>query len=217
MIKAVIFDMDGVLIDSEPFHNINNAKVFSEYGIEYKKEFAHNFFGLALTEFIENVGSFYGKKLPLEELKLKLPNRIEPFYKKSIPLTKNAKKTLGMLNGKYKLALATSTHRKVADIVLKRLGISGTISASVAGDEIKNGKPNPEIFLKAAKLLGVNSAECIVIEDSPNGMNAVKAAKMLLIAYKADHNNYIDFSLADYVIEDLREIPKIIEKINKEY
>lgn len=206
--------MDGVLINSEPFHLKTNKKLFKEYEIDYLDKDAHIFFGLGIKEFFKKVSEIYKKEIPFKEAYVKDKKMMAINYRRLIPLNPQAKRVLVALQAVYKMALATSTSKKLAESALKRLNLMKAFQVLVFGDEVENGKPNPEIYLKTAKKLDLSANECIVVEDSINGMKAARKASMKVIAYKAKHNNYQDFSLADYVVEDLREIPKILEKIN---
>lgn len=208
--------MDGVLIDSEPFHIKTNKKLFKEYGIDYLPKDAHKFFGLGIKEFYQKISKVYKKEVPFKEAYAKDKKMMAISYKSLIPLNHQAKEALTTLQTVYKMALATSTPKVLAESALKRLKLIKLFGVLVFGDEVENGKPNPEIYLKTARKLDLSPNECIVVEDSINGMKAARNAGMKVIAYKAKHNNYQDFSVADFVIEDLREIPKILKELNQE-
>lgn len=208
--------MDGVLIDSEPFHLKTNKKLFKEYGIDYLDKDAHIFFGLGIKEFFKKVSEVYKKEVPFKEAYAKDKKMMTISYRRLIPLNPQAKRVLVALQAVYKMALATSTSKKLAESALKRLNLMKAFQVLVFGDEVENGKPNPEIYLKTAKKLDLSANECIVVEDSINGMKAARNTGMKVIAYKAKHNNYQDFSLADFVVEDLREIPKILKILNND-
>ena len=156
MIKAVIFDMDGVLVDS--------GQITSD-------------------------GRF--------------------------PLVQNAKKLVEALaeSGQYLLGLSTSSHRSSAEAVLGREGVMKYLQASTCGNEVKFGKPDPEVFIRTIEKLGVEPGECVVIEDSANGMRGAKAAGALVIARKARHNERQDFSSADAVVEDLLDVLDILKSL----
>lgn len=214
MIKAIIFDMDGVLVDSENHHHATEIAAFRHFGIELDPEVNRKYKGVPLKKHFSSLVEELKLKTSLDDLLNKQNENLEKVFSIDANLFEGAIETLQDLSSKYKIALATSSEKVFVEIVLKRFNLEKYFDCLVTADDIKKGKPDPEIFLKAAKLLGLKPNECAVIEDSLAGMKAAKAAGMFLIAHKAHHNRNLDFSLADFVVEDLREIPKILEKIN---
>lgn len=209
-IKAVIWDMDGVIVDSEHHHHATEIETFKYFGVDVPEEVNRKFKGAPLIEHFKGLKEEFDVSVPLDDLLSKQNEFIKQIFSERADLFENVKKVLLQLKNYYKQGLATSTERKFVDIVLKRFGFEEVFDVITCGDEVKQGKPNPEIFLKAAQKLNLNPPEIVVIEDSMNGFKAAKAAGMLLIAHKAHHNEDLDFSLADFVVEDLREIPGIL-------
>ena len=121
---------------------------------------------------------------------------------------------LESLQKDYKLAIASNGERLIWQDYLSRNNLLKYFDIVIFGEDVINPKPNPESFLKVADSLNVNPSEAVVVEDSESGFKAAKEAGMKLVARKAKHNKDKDFSLADYIVEDLREIPKIVERIN---
>lgn len=217
MIKAIIWDMDGVLIDSEHIHAQIESEALSKVGINIPpEEITKRYSGTKIEEEFSDAIEKSGKKVDFDQL-MKMRNQlIEKDFVKQVGTIPFAYETLKKLSNKYKQSLATSTEQGYAEAVLKRNKLLDFFNAKMFGTMVEKSKPNPEIFLKAAELLEVKPNESIVIEDSIHGFNAAKSAGMVLIARKGSHNQTIDFSLADFIIEDLREVPNIIESINSE-
>lgn len=209
MIRAVIWDMDGVIIESEPYHIKAEIETLREQGIDLTQEVAKQYFGLRTEEYFRALSARYKVDLPIEKMLERHAQVLAAYYIQS-PLVPNARETLSLLHRKHKQGLATSTKRKLAEIQLRRFSLSQYFDSMVFGDEVKKGKPNPEMFLAACSKLGVKPQEAAIIEDAESGFRAGKKAGMLVIGRKAEHNRDQDFSLADHVISDLKEIPRIL-------
>lgn len=210
-VKAILWDMDGVLIDSESHYRRAEVGLFAKFGIQISDEIGKNFMGVPFSKYFPELAKKYNKKVDLEVALEQYNQLIVDLYTNEVALTPKIIDVLKSLNSKYLFALATSTRKELAELVLKRLNLYIFFKVKIFGNQVRNSKPDPEIFLLAAKKLGVSPKECIVIEDSFNGIKAGKAAGMKVIAYKAEHNSFFDFSSADYVVEDLREILGILD------
>jgi HAD superfamily hydrolase (TIGR01509 family) len=217
MIKAVIFDMDGVLVDSEK-HDANlEIAVLREFGVAVTSEQMREYVGTNVRDFVKQVAKDFDVDLPVGEVIKKLDQEREIYYGEIFPLVPHVKGVLESLSQKYLLGLSTSTSKKHAESILGRFGILNLLRARTFGDEVERGKPDPEIYVRTAdKLSGLagenlNMSECVVVEDSRNGMHGVKAAGMKLIARRAGHNMHVDFSLADAVIDDMLEIEGVLQ------
>src|SRR3989344_5582529 len=210
MIKAVIWDMDGVIIDSEDHHHEGEIATFKHFGVDVPEEVNKQYKGAPLHEHFKGLKERLNVQTPLNELLEKQNEHIHKMYSEHVELFESVKKVLFELKKKYKQGLSTSSERKLVSIVLNRFGIESAVDAITCGDEVDHGKPAPDIFLRTAQKLGFEPTESVVIEDSLNGIKAGKEAGMVVIAHKAHHNRDIDFSLADFIVEDLREIPKIL-------
>lgn len=173
-IKGIIFDMDGVLVDSERVSYKFWTKAFEKYGYDYSMEVHYNLLGRNTSSIRNVLGNIFGEELPLDDIyKYKTEEMLKYLEDIGVPAKTGVFEILEFLksNG-YKIALATSTNRDKAIQRLERAGISVQFDAMICGDEVENSKPNPEIFLKAAKKLNLNPKECMVIEDSPAGVEA---------------------------------------------
>jgi beta-phosphoglucomutase-like phosphatase (HAD superfamily) len=204
-----------VLIDSEHIHAEIESQALGQVGITIPpEEITKRYSGTKIEEEFNDAVKKSGKRVDLELL-MKIRNKlIEEDFVKKVGTISFAQEVMEELSKKYKQALATSTEQLYAEAVLDRNKLLNLFNAKMFGTMVKKSKPNPEIFLKAADLLKVKPHESVVVEDSIHGFNAAKSAGMALIARKGNHNQTIDFSLADFIIEDLREIPDILQSIN---
>jgi HAD superfamily hydrolase (TIGR01549 family) len=214
MIKAVLFDVDGVLLDSEEIHYAVEAQALRAFDIPatvdmIKKQYS----GSRLDVEFSEIAKKFNKTIVFEEVLKERDKLLKIALKDGFPKAPFVEEMLSDLSKKYLLALATMGEKHFIGEEIKRSNLQQYFKVSIFGEDVSNSKPDPEIFLKAAKLLGVKPDECIVIEDSARGIKAGKNAGMPVIARKADHNQSADLSLADYVVKDLREISKVISKI----
>jgi len=207
MIRAVIFDMDGVIVDSEPMHIEAEKQTLLKHGIKITTEELRSYTGTtAEFEFNDLIRKyklntttdslFREKERVLFRL---LAGKTQP-TKGVLDLIRNLKK-----HG-FKLGIATSGHRKLAHYYLDKLGIEQLFDTVVCSEDITHSKPDPEIFLKAAKKLGVDPAECVVIEDSKLGIEAATEAGMKRIGYRNPNSGNQDLSNADLVISDFTKL-----------
>jgi beta-phosphoglucomutase family hydrolase len=215
MIKAIIFDMDGVVADYQIQDFTAWRRIFKEYGFNLSYDKYLSFLGMKGEEII---GKNINPNIPTEEA-LKIVNRKEKYFieeiRKNRPQpTKGLKKLLTTLSrANLKIGLGTSAPSYKTNIVLKILGIKGFFNSIVTADEVCKGKPNPEIYLKVAKKLNVKPKECIVIEDAPKGIEAAKNAGMKCIAIPTTHKK-AELKNADKIINSFNKLTmKVIESI----
>jgi HAD superfamily hydrolase (TIGR01509 family) len=182
-LQAVIFDMDGVIIDSEELWFRVGESLLSIYGIDYTEELRKKIMGMGSRETMELIKRTYSIEDSVGCL-LEQRDRIvlKVFNENIIPLIPNAVEFIKMVSGNgYKTALASSSPQELIDLVINRLGLAGYFSAIVSGDRAERGKPYPDIYLLTAKELEVDNRGCLVLEDSPNGVKAAKNAGMKCI------------------------------------
>ncbi len=207
MIKAVVFDMDGVVIDSEIIHTraIKEA-LKQELGLDVDKDEILEYIGLFYPEKLEKIL----KKRNIQKDVNKLTERAKMIFK---GLTKHVRLMPGFLDliktvikNNFKTALASSSPRDYIEEISSMLDIEKYFDVIIAGDEVKNRKPNPECYLLTAKKLGLKPEECLVIEDSVPGVIAAKEAGMKCIAKPNPYVKDGDFSRADMIVNSLEEI-----------
>lgn len=180
-VDAVIFDMDGVLIDSERLSFKCFQEVLKDYDYEMDEKIYLKFIGRNIDGIRGVLKKEYGEDFPFEEIyKKKSKMALEFTNKNGVKVKPDVHKLLDYLNNKkYKIAVATSTRRERALELLEEAGVKDKVNCVVCGDQVEHSKPNPEIFLKAANGLEVKPENCMVIEDSDAGITAAHAAKMV--------------------------------------
>lgn len=217
MIKAVIFDMDGVIIDSEPLH----YKVFMSYtqeklGVTISNEEYNTFIGTTNKSIFSMVQQKHGIRGDLDAIVEEYEEQIFTHL-----MTNKSEKPIDgvgtiirlLQQSNIKLALASSSPKKLITIIIKMFKLEPFFTAAVSGQEVKRGKPAPDIFLRAAELLGVLPEECLVIEDSRNGVMAAKEAGMKCIGFYNPHSGNQDLSQADKIIKSFAEISNDMESV----
>jgi len=206
--------MDGVIIDSEPLHRQIDRQLLGKYGVEISIEEHATFTGITDYHMWSILKERYKLAPSVEELvKQKKQQFVENLHK--VKLVDNFYDfMLALYNERYLLALASSNVRQAVDKVLKIFNLAKYIKVSVSGEEVIKGKPDPEIFLKAAKKLDVKPDNCLVIEDAFAGIQAAKAAGMKCIGFKNPNTANQDLSAADLVVESFKELnPDIIKRL----
>ena len=216
-IRAVIFDLDGVLADSEPAWDDIDAKLLSEYGVTYRGEYHREVLGVSYKGSVEFFKKTFNITAPTEELMRRRGEIATEFFANRIglfPHTKEVLENLQQMNPPVRLGLATSSVSVSARPFLGRHQLTSFFEVIVTGDEIERGKPAPDIYLRAAEKLDIAPSECLVIEDSLSGVAAAKAAKMRVAAIPdrrfVDPNEYK--KEADYVLVDLAEIATLVRE-----
>ncbi|SEH31727.1 hexitol phosphatase HxpB [Chryseobacterium culicis] len=203
-LKAVIFDMDGVLIDSEKFWTQAELDVFSSYGVQVTDELA------AQTRYMttQQVTEFWYERFPWEnfdssDLENKVVTRvIEMIQNQDCTMSGVQEFIKNLKNNEYKIGLATNAPLRVAHVVLDKLQVRHLFDAVHSSEFETQGKPHPAVYLTSAKNLGVSPEHCIAIEDSHSGLKAAKAAGMQTIIFtnsdESMHSNLADFKILDF-------------------
>ena len=214
--RAVIFDLDGVLADSEPWWNEIDAKLLAEYGMKYCGEYHQNVLGVSYRLAIEFYKKTFGLSVPTEEMMRRRGEIATEFFANRIDLFPSVKPTLEELRQmNLRLAVATSSVSASARPFLDRHKLTSFFEVIVTGEEVDRGKPYPDIYLRAAEKLNVATDASLVIEDSLSGIAAAKAANMQVAAIPdtrfVDPGQYE--KTADYLLKDLQEVPALIRDI----
>jgi HAD superfamily hydrolase (TIGR01509 family) len=213
--RAVIFDLDGVLADSEPWWNEIDATLLAEYGVRYRGEYHRDVLGVSYQLAVEFYKKMFGLSVPTDEMMRRRGEIAIDFFANRIGLFPSAKPVLEELRQmRLLLAVATSSVGASARPFLDRHELTQFFEVIVTGQEVEHGKPHPDIYLRAAEKLRVTSDACLVIEDSLSGITAGKAAKMRVAAIPdarfVDPRDYANE--ADYILSNLSEIPELIRR-----
>ncbi|MGV8997908.1 MAG: HAD family hydrolase [Parvibaculaceae bacterium] len=176
-VNAVIFDMDGLLLDTERVYRVVLQQACAAHDYEMTDALFHSLIGVPGPAGFDIIRKHFGAPFPMDLYKQSIGELVEVHFADGVPLKAGAGELLHGLNASgIPIALATSSSRVVAERHLVHAGIRDHFEIIFTGDDVTNGKPNPEIFLKAANALAIAPAHCIVLEDSHNGIRAAHAA-----------------------------------------
>jgi len=206
-IKAIIFDMDGVISDTIGHHTSAESVVLSKYGIHYSPdEIIKKFNALPDHEFYKILFSEIGKEPDLEKLDKEKFIVFKKLADEKLIATPGAITLIYVLSkNNFLLGVASSAPSKIVDLVLTKLQIKKKFKSITTPEDVKKGKPFPDSFLYTAKKLGVSPQECLVIEDAPRGIEAAKKSGMKCIAIATTHNAK-DLQGADKIINSFEEL-----------
>lgn len=208
--KAFIFDMDGVLIDSEPLHTRTKLSALRHYGVSFAAERLSSYVGRSTRElFCEAVTEQGLSGIDIGEMvdyKHKLYLDILRDDHDLQPIEGSKELIESLRAAALPLALASSAGRKVIESVLERFFLTDYFSAVLSGAELPRSKPDPAVYLLAAQRLKVLPEDCVVLEDSASGVAAAKSAGMYCIAYHNPHSGKQDLGKADRIVEHIAEI-----------
>jgi len=205
MISSVIFDLDGLLADTEGLHCQAYQMALAESGVvlgqtDYAEHWVRH--GLGISDWV----TVHGLDLDPFALRLRKSEHYLALLTSSLHPMEGALELLAGLNGKLRIALASSSYRDAIDGVLARLDISHYFETIVSGLDVERVKPAPDIFLETASRLGVGASECVVLEDAEKGVIAADLAGMRCIAVPNDLTKHHDFSRATRVCRSLNEV-----------
>lgn len=203
MIKAVIFDRDGMIINSEKTHVECVVKAFKEFGIEISEEEKEYIVGRHTKDYMAHFMKKYS--FPEEDF---FKTQRECFYKlyNTIELFPDTIALIKELSKKYPLGLTTNGSRMSTDLLINRAKLQGLFKAIVTSDDYSKRKPDPEPYSVTAKKLKFKPEECVVIEDSSVGVESAKRAGMKCIAVPNEYTKHQDFSKADLVVDSVTKI-----------
>jgi HAD superfamily hydrolase (TIGR01509 family) len=181
-IAAVVFDLDGVLIESEAVWDAARRAVVAEAGGHWREGATRAMLGMSAPEWSSYVHDELGVPLEPEEINHRVVAYVLERYRRELPLLPGAVAAVRRLAACWPLGLATSSNRPVIAAVLEASGLTDSFAVTVSGDEVKRGKPAPDVYIEALRQLGVQPDAAAAIEDSANGLRAAAAAGMLVVA-----------------------------------
>ncbi|MEM7008630.1 MAG: HAD family phosphatase [Thermodesulfobacteriota bacterium] len=213
MIKAVIFDMDGVMIDSEPLWEKTERILLKRRGIEYTADYRDQIVGLNQNDSGKLLVETFNLKDSVEEIIDERVVILTGIYEEELEVVKELIPLLNQLQDlDYKLAVASSSPLRVINFVLDMFSLHQYFPVVVSGECTDDGKPHPAIYLHTAKRLEIDPSECVAIEDSINGVKSAKAAGMHCIAVPDKRLTQDQFKIADLIVPSLNRIsPDLIK------
>lgn len=212
---AVIFDLDGVLMDSEQRWNGAKGALVRETGGRWRDEAPSVMMGMSSPEWAAYLREELGVPMDVDAISRDVVRRMEDGYRASLPLLPGAGDAVRALAERWPLGLASSSNREIIDLVLDLAGFGDAFRVTVSSEEVERGKPAPDVYLAAARGLGVEAGRCVAIEDSSNGLRSAHAAGMAVIAVPNPHYppDADALSLAAASVSVVGEItPELVER-----
>jgi len=208
VISAVVFDMDGVLLASEEVWDAVRETYVRERGGRYDEEIQRAMMGMSSTEWSRYLHETAGVPDEPAAINAEVVRRMLASYRVHLPLIEGAADAVHRLAANYPLGLASSSNREIIDTVLDVAGLAACFTATVSSEEVAHGKPEPDVYLEAARRLAVEPTQCAAVEDSHGGIRSAKAAGMRVIAipnptYPPDEES---LAQADTVLRSLDEL-----------
>lgn len=206
-IKAILFDLDGVLIDSEPLHFEAHKKAAAHYGIDLSLE-DYMQFGVATGDdfLYGKMSEKFGVEINKDEISEMKKQHYREILDEKGKLMPGISEVLQKFSPEYELAIVSSGTSDSVEYVLAKFDIRKYFKAIITGDDVRNVKPFPDVYLKALEKLGISRDECVAIEDSATGIEAAKAAGIRCIAIPNDFTKNQDFSKADALLSEAGEL-----------
>jgi HAD superfamily hydrolase (TIGR01509 family) len=207
-VEAVVFDLDGVLIQTEEVWDEVREQYVRERGGRYDAEAQRAMMGMSSTEWSRFLHDELGVPDEPEAISAEVVRRMEARYRERLPLIDGAVEAVQRLAARWPLGLASSSNRPLIDAVLELAGLAEYFRATVSSEEVARGKPAPDVYLETARRLGVAPDRCAAIEDSHSGIRSAKAAGMRVLAIPNPSFPPGDdaLSLADDVLGSLAEL-----------
>jgi HAD superfamily hydrolase (TIGR01509 family) len=208
VIDAVVFDLDGLLLDSEQVWDEVREQLARERGGRWHDQAQRDMMGMSSTEWSSYMHDVIGLPEPPEQISGEVVRRLAERYREQLPVIPGAREAVERLAARWPLGLASSSNRELIDLVLDLLGVKHLFAATVSSEEVARGKPAPDVYREAARRLRVEPTTAAAVEDSHNGILAAKAAGMRVIAIPNTHFPPDEGALreADVVMGSLAEL-----------
>jgi HAD superfamily hydrolase (TIGR01509 family) len=208
VIEAVVFDLDGVILDSEELWNEVREGLARERGGRWSERATTDMMGMSSTEWSRYMHEVVGLREPPDEINREVVGRMVERYAERLPLIDGSVAAVQRLAARWPLGLASSSNRELIDRALDVSGIAPLFRATVSSEEVERGKPAPDVYLEAARRLGVEPTRCTAIEDSASGIRSAHAAGMRVVAIPnrafSPPRDVLD--LATLVLESISEL-----------
>jgi HAD superfamily hydrolase (TIGR01509 family) len=217
VIEAVVFDLDGVLIDSEEVWDEARRQFVNEQGGRWHDRAQRDMMGMSSIEWSRYVNEKLAVDLPPERISEEVMRRLAGLYRRSLPLLPGARETVERLAARWPLGLASSSNRELIELVLELSGLAKDFRTTLSSEEVERGKPAPDVYFEVARRLDVEPSRCIAIEDSHNGILSAAAASMPVIAIpnRAFPPGEEALSRVAWVLDALSELtPELIEQVD---
>jgi beta-phosphoglucomutase-like phosphatase (HAD superfamily) len=208
VIEAVVFDLDGVIVDSEQVWDDVREAYVHETGGAYGDQSARDMMGMSSPEWSRYMADTLGVPGTPEEINAAIVERMLARYGDAPPLIEGAVAAVRRIAAYVPLAIASSSNPELIDVVLRSSGLAADFVAAVSSQEVPRGKPSPDVYLEAARRLGADPVRCGAVEDSHNGIRSAKAAGMRVVAVPNPHYPPDDeaLALADVVVSSIGEL-----------
>jgi HAD superfamily hydrolase (TIGR01509 family) len=214
VIDAVVFDLDGVIVDSEHLWDEVRQQLAEERGRRWHDRASRDMMGMSSVEWSRYMHDVIGLEETPEEINTEVVRRLEAIYRERLPLIPGAVEAVQALAERWPLGLASSSNRELIDFVLEVSSLDRFFRATVSSEEVPRGKPAPDVYLEAARRLETAPERCAAVEDSEAGIRSAKAAGMRAIAIPNPHFPPVAEALeaADVVLESVAELtPEVVE------
>jgi HAD superfamily hydrolase (TIGR01509 family) len=213
---AVIFDLDGVLMDSEQLWNEAKEAVVREAGGRWREDAPRAMMGMSSPEWSAYMHETLEVPTAPEEINRDVVERMHRLYHERNPLLPGAVETVEALAARWPLGLASSSNPEIIELALESAGLTARFVATVSSEEVARGKPAPDVYLEAARRVGVEPGRCVAIEDSENGLRAAAAAGMGVVATPNPHyppdRDALD--LADACVDSVADVtPALVARV----
>jgi HAD superfamily hydrolase (TIGR01509 family) len=211
---AIIFDLDGVLLDSEQRWNEAKEALVREAGGTWLEKAPEVMMGMSSPEWSAYLRDDLGVQRDLDAINDDVVRRMHESYEDGLPLLPGALETVRALAARWPLGLASSSNREIIDVFLERSGVGDLFGATVSSEQVSRGKPAPDVYVETARRLGVDPRACVAIEDSANGLRAAHAAGMPVVAAPNPHYPPGDdaLALAAAVVDGVGDVtPELVE------
>ncbi len=208
--KAIFFDMDGLLVNTEPISFESTNEVLKTVGVEMTMTWYIEESLAKGTSSLDHARKIGLSDEAIEELRKKRGERYAQLLREKVTPIDGVVDVLSALYGSYVLAVVTSSHRANFDIIMKKTGLDRFFDIAVTADDVTNLKPHPDPYLKAVALSQMEKADCVALEDTRRGVIAAKAAGISCFAIPDELTKGHDFSIADKVLGSIRELPDLL-------